>query len=186
MEFATTQAVRRFTAAEVERMLQVGIVGEDEPVELLEGVLEAVPPPSVDHARRLHVIEGELQAAYGPTHAVLCQKPVDAHKDSRPKPDIAVLRAPAAHYRRELPTGADTILVVEFSVNSLERDHRKARLYALAGVPVLWIVDVRGRRLEVHSDPGPEGYGALSVLGEADEVLLPETALRWTVVVLLP
>ncbi len=186
MTAASVIATRRFTASEVDRMVEVGLLAEDEPLELIEGVLELMSPQSADHVWIKNYLLDLLRDAYGSGRAVYAQDPLAATEDSRPEPDIAVLRGPLASYRGRLPTGADVLLVIEVAVSSLERDHRKAPVYARAGVPVYWIVDVEGRRLEVHTEPSPEGYGVVTLLAERREVQLPELEVRWTVGAMLP
>ncbi len=57
------------------------------------------------------------------------------------------------------------ILLVELSFSSLAKDlGPKAWIYARAGVPTYWVIDLRRRQVHVHTEPGPEGYGRLEVL----------------------
>lgn len=186
MEAARTVEFRRFTGAELDRMVEVGIISEDEPLELLEGVLETVSPQSATHAWLLDVLEEGLRDAYGPSCIVRRQTPIDATEDSRPEPDLAVIVGPRDRYRSRHPAGPDTVFVVEIACSGLDRDHRKARIYARAGVPVYWIVDVDARRLEVHQQPGPDGYAVVSLLGEHQNARPPGTDLSWRVSDLLP
>lgn len=186
MNIAATLPIRHFTADEVEQMVKVGILGEDEPLELIDGVLETVSPQSADHAWLLDVIEAELRTAYGGSRLVRSQRPIDATDSSRPEPDIAVVVGPISRYRGRHPSGADVILLVEVALSSLERDRRKAGVYGRAGVPVLWILDVEGRRLEVHTHPGPDGYGVVTLLAEGQQVQLPGLDKVWKVADLLP
>jgi hypothetical protein len=59
-------------------------------------------------------------------------------------------------------------------------DHEKAALYARAGVPVLWLLDLPARRLEVHTHPQPDGrYRSVEVLAADDRVTAPETPRSW-------
>ena len=178
--------IRHFTVDEVDRMVEAGILDEDEPVELIDGVLEAVSPQSEDHAWLLDVIERALRGAYAPEHVVRSQRPLRAGDRSRPEPDIAVLSGPLERYHRRYPRCDEALLLVEVSVSTLERDHRKARVYAEAGAPELWIVDVAGRRLEIHTEPGPDGYGVVTLLGESRAVTPPGTTAKWKIAELLP
>lgn len=175
---------RLFTADEVDAMVRAGIVGEDEPLELLEGVLETMAPQSDEHAWVLEELVDRLRLAYA-DQRVREQKPLNAGERDRPEPDIAVVRGRRVKGQRQHPTAADTILLVEVSVTTLERDHRKAGIYARAGAPVLWILDVEGRRLEVHTEPGAEGYNVVTLLGEHEHVSVPETEQRWKIADLL-
>ncbi len=76
-----------------------------------------------------------------------------------PQPDLALLRN--ARTRGRIPAASDTALVVEVSDTSLRYDREvKGPLYARAGVPELWIVNLVDDVVEVSTEPGPEGYGA--------------------------
>lgn len=182
---APASPIRLFTADEVDAMVRAGILGEDEPLELLEGVLETMSPQSNEHAWIKDFLARRLEGVFEPSRAVRTQNPLVSGELSRPEPDIMVLCEPLARYRDREPCAQDAILVVEVSVSTLERDHRKASVYGRAGVPVLWILDVEGRRLEVHTDPGPEGYGVVTLLSEHKDVSVPETDLRWKIADLL-
>jgi Uma2 family endonuclease len=67
----------------------------------------------------------------------------------------------------ELPVA----LVVEVADTSLELDRSvKQGLYAQAGIPVYWIVNLEARELEVYSDPADERYRERRTLNESDAV----------------
>jgi Uma2 family endonuclease len=96
---------------------------------------------------------------------------------SEPEPDAAVVRGGLRDYPDRHPGASDVILVVEVADASLERDQTlKKRIYAKAGIPVYWIVNLLERRLEVHRDPsGPSespGYRTHEDLGPEDHVRL--------------
>ncbi|MCO5165754.1 MAG: Uma2 family endonuclease [Planctomycetes bacterium] len=179
---------RKFTADEVERMVEVGILGADEPVELLDGELVVVSPQGVAHAAIVSVLDRLLSRAYGDAAHLRVQTPIDAGPRSRPEPDLAVVRGEPRDYLERHPAGPDLLLVVEVAVTTLADARRKLPIYARAGVSVVWVLDVRRRRLEVHTGPDPRGaYGATTVLGDDDRVALPRRrGARWRVADLLP
>ena len=85
-------------------------------------------------------------------------------------------------YERRHPAGADALLVVEVARTSQALDRRKARIFAAAGVPVYWLVDVVKRRLEVFSHPSESGaFAQRRTLGPGDNVELPGLAARMPV-----
>lgn len=186
MNVATTEGIRRFTGRELDEMVRAGIVDEDEPLELIDGVLETMSPQSEDHAWIVELLTEELLRTYGDGYRVRPQLPLDAGEYSRPEPDVVVLKGRRQRGRLVRPTGAEVVLAVEVAVSSQERDHRKALVYARAGVPILWILDASARRLEVHSQAGPEGYGMVKLLEEQSSVELPETERSLKIGDLLP
>jgi Uma2 family endonuclease len=178
------QSIRRLTADEVLRMAAAGIIGEDEPVELLEGVLVEMSPQGPIHSESTARLADRLRAAYAGRARVREEKPLAASVYSLPEPDIAVVRD--GSYLAHHPGGADAILVIELAWSSQAEDRSKAAIYAAAQVPVYWLVDLVNRKVEVRTQAEPGGYGSIDVLGEADLISLPELGERWPVRDLLP
>jgi Uma2 family endonuclease len=149
--------VRPLTAAEVLRMVELGILSEDERVELLHGVLTAMSPKSPAHATvKARLQEWLLPGVVERRYIVRTEDPLlvpDA--TSLPEPDLAVLEP--GDYARRHPSTA--LLVVEVAVTSLRIDLEvKPALYAAAGVPELWVAEVARRRVHVLREPWPGGY----------------------------
>lgn len=149
---------RKFTADEVYRMLDAGILEEGPGLELLEGDLVVMSPQGPPHAGFAELVRERLLQALGPGHNARTHAPVDAGPYSQPEPDVALVRGRAEDYLSRHPTAADTLLVVEVARSSLPRDRRKARIYAQAGFPEYWLFDVEARTVDVHRDP--DGVGA--------------------------
>jgi Uma2 family endonuclease len=172
---------RRFTRLEYERLVTQGWF-EDEPVELLDGVLVTMSPQSDEHVwvsatiLRLLVLRIDASAERD-RFLVQPHAPFAATDDSEPEPDIAVV--PNRAFGAGLPTRAH--LLVEVSVSSLRRDRgRKRRIYASAGVPEYWIVDVAAGVIEVYTDPAGGVYRAVSRVergGTLRPVELPGVAI---------
>lgn len=155
-----TQAYRRrFSIEDVQHMLSAGILHEDEPVELLEGELIVMSPQGAAHSALLTEIRDLLAGAYRgrPVH-IRVQCPLIAGAESLPEPDLAVVRGAPREYLEAHPAGRDALLVVEVAATSQAVDRAKAGIYAAAGVPALWLLDLAEGRLEVHTEPGPGGY----------------------------
>lgn len=101
---------------------------------------------------------------------------------SEPEPDALVLARPATEFLQENPSADDAILVVEVSDATLSFDRNtKATLYARAGIPEYWIVDITGRQIFVHRQPMPSGYRELIAYSEGEEtgtLAHPERTVR--------
>ncbi len=149
-------ATRRFTADEVWRMVEIGLLGEDEPYELLDGELLYVSPQGPAHADAIRELTSQLVLAYGPDYRVGAQLPIAGIVDAIPEPDLAVAPRDAASSRRHLRAEL-TVLIVEIADTSLPRDIRKGAVYAAAGAPVFWIVDLNRNAVTVHEAPQPDG-----------------------------
>jgi Uma2 family endonuclease len=186
-QLAFERTTRRFTVDEVLAMVEAGILHEDEPLELIEGELIMVPPQGPPHAGTATRLRDRLIAAYGTGHVVREDKPMIAGADSLPEPDIGVFHGTHDEFTRRHPRGDEAVLVMELARTSLVLDRYKAGPYARAGVPVYWLLDMKARRLEVHTEPHADGrYAVVHVLAEQDEVALPGLAIGWQVSSLLP
>lgn len=151
---------RRIRADEYYRMAETGIFGREERVELIDGTIVSMSPQNPAHATSIRLTNMILTDLFRATHLVSCQAPLSLGDDCEPEPDFALvtpehLRACAGKH----PSRPD--LVLEISDSSLRYDKQeKVGLYARAGIPEYWVLDLKSRRLEVHQDPGPEPDGA--------------------------
>ncbi|MCB9536958.1 MAG: Uma2 family endonuclease [Myxococcales bacterium] len=182
MHAQTQHRTRRFTVDEVLNMIDAGILGEDEPLELIDGELIYVSPQGPPHASLTNNIRDDLFLAYGAGAHVREAKPIIAGDDSLPEPDVAVFRGHRDDYAGRHPRGDECLLAVEVAHTSHSADRAKAAVYAAAGVPVYWLVDLPARRLEVHGEPRPDGrYALVRVLAGDDRVSLPGLDVTWRV-----
>lgn len=165
---------RRFTVDDLQRMVEVGILGEDEPIELLAGELVEVNPQGPAHASCKRALARGLRAACGGAAIVLEQDPLECGSESLPEPDIAVVRGDEATFRARHPRGDEAALVVEIARTSQRIDHAKAPIYAAAGVPEYWLVDLRARTVWIHRVPTSNDYAKIEVLDESAALPLPD------------
>jgi Uma2 family endonuclease len=183
---ATQTPRRRFTVDEVMRMVETGLIGEDEPLELLDGELLVVGPQGHDHRFVCDALGHALTLAYAPRAYVSHEKPLRCGDYSLPLPDLALLHGVPHRYATGHPLGGDVFLAIEVSVTSQALDHRKIGIYAAAGVATYWLIDVKARRVEVHDHPDPSGrYLRVQILGEEDMVDMPLLGVQWPVAKLL-
>lgn len=166
---------RRLTADDVLGMVETGILAEDEPVELLRGDLIVVVPQGDPHAVLTVIVRDRLQPVFASRAHIRDHSPIRADDHSLPEPDVAVVRGDPRAYLDRTPRGPDTILVVEIAVTSQALDRDKAGLYAAAGVPVYWLIDVPRRTVTVHEGPDPEGYRTIRTLSDDQTLSVPET-----------
>ena len=171
----------RWTRAEYDRLIEVGVFQPRDPVELLGGQLVVAEPQSGPHYTAIGLIEDALRAALGPGWLVRSQGPIALDDESEPEPDIAVVPGTRRDYGPDHPSRP--VLVVEVAASSfyLDRKH-KGSLYARAGLIDYWILDLAHRRLEVYRDPGPDAaapfgwrYTAVEHVG-ADATVAPLAA----------
>lgn len=148
------ECLRRIRVEEYHRMIETGILGEDEKVQLVDGMLVAMTPQGRARAFVIQELTRTFVRQLGDEYRVLSQLPLTLAGDSEPEPDIAVVRAGEAASAARHPGSAS--LVVEVAGESLRFDRQtKAALYARNGIPEYWIVNLADAAIEVHRDPDP-------------------------------
>jgi len=143
------------TRMSVERyfgLAEAGVLTHDDRVELLEGVVVAMTPRNPLHDSCVTRATLALVRAVSERAVVRTQCSLVAGRHSLPEPDVAVVPGSPGDYDSRHPDAA--LLVVEVAESSLQQDRiTKAAIYAAAGVPEYWIVNLRERALEVMRDP---------------------------------
>src|SRR5438876_4153608 len=185
--------LKRWTRAEYEQLVAQGVFMPDDRVELIDGLLIVAEPQSAYHYAAVGLVARALAHAFGHEWDVRTQGPVALDDTSEPEPDVAVVRGELRDYLAAHPV--DPVLIVEVALSSFALDRRyKASLYARAGRPEYWIVNLVDRVLEVRRDPAPSAsapygwdYGRMEALGVGDMVRpLAAPAARIAVADLLP
>jgi len=154
---------RLWTREEYYKMAETGVLRPGERVELIGGEVIAMVPQDSPHYTAIDLVEEELRKIFSAGYVVRVQGPLDSGLTSLPEPDVAVVRGTIRDYAKAHPTTA--LLVVEVAESSLAYDRSiKVSLYASAGIPDYWILNLIDRRLEVFRDPiampgQPHGYG---------------------------
>ena len=162
---------RLFTVAEYHRMGEAGIFSEDDRVELIEGEIVEMTPIGSRHQASVDRLS-ELFFGQLAGQAVLrVQGPIRLGERSEPQPDLTVLRRRADFYAAAHPAPQDVLLVVEVAETSAMYDREvKVPLYARAGIPEVWLVDLAGARVEVYRHPSPQGYREIRTARRGDRV----------------
>jgi Uma2 family endonuclease len=157
-EFAEGAGFRPFTIDEYHQMIKAGILIDGEPVELLEGWMVKKMSRGTPHDAAIQALFKRLLRLTPAGWDVRGQSAVTLPTDdSEPEPDLAFVRGDESTYRNRHPGPADIGLVVEVSDSSLRVDRTgKGRIYARAGIPVYWVVNVVDKVIEVYTQPsGP-------------------------------
>lgn len=155
-------------------MIESGILGPEDRVELLEGVLVEKMSKKPAHTYASGALLDALFKLLPAGFHVRDQDPITMGR-SEPEPDIAVVRGSRRDYLNRHPGPSDVLLIIEIADMSLERDRiLKQRIYAAAGIPCYWILDLAGRRLEVCLDPRDGAYSRWDIYraGDAAPVIL--------------
>jgi Uma2 family endonuclease len=157
-------APARWTTKRYLRLVDEGVLGPDDKVELLEGVIVAMAPSNAPHASGVTRLTHALVRAVGDRAVVRVQLGFVAGIYSMPEPDAAVLPGTLSDYDDEHPRNA--LLVAEVSDTALKQDRlTKGAIYAACGVPEYWILNLRDDCVEVRRRPEPEDrrYSSLAI-----------------------
>ena len=164
---------RRFTAEEFHRMGEAGLFREDGRIELIDGEILMMTPIGPRHVYYVNRLTSVLIRAVGDLAIISPQNPVGIERRSEPQPDLVVLRARGRDYFNALPGKDDALLVVEVADSSLEYDRSvKMPLYANAGIPESWLLDVDACVIERCTEPGPDGYARIERCGAEGRITL--------------
>ena len=173
-------ARRRFTAHEYHRMGEDGILHEDDRVELIEGEIVEMAAIGTRHFACVNALTRLLVRGVGDAAIVSVQNPVRLDEHTEPQPDLTVIRT--RDYRRSLPGPEDALLLIEVSDTTLRYDRGvKLPLYARAGIPEVWIVDLVGEVIERYSGASEDGYRRVEQARRGEKIeseALPELTLR--------
>lgn len=145
--------VHRFSVADYHRLGEAGLLTTDDRVELLDGLIVEKPVQKPPHAVSLMRLQKRLSRIVPETFEARFQLPITLSR-SEPEPDAVIAIGPEDRYSTAHPSSKDVALVVEVSDTSLDLDQGpKQRLYAMARLPVYWIVNIPDERVEVYTQP---------------------------------
>ncbi len=172
----TLAGFRRFSVPEYHRLTEIGVLTEDDNLELIEGYLVNKISRNPPHDCSIQLISGAITSVNPAGWCVRVQCAVTL-PDSEPEPDVTVARGStrscAAHHPGPLETG----VLIEVADSTLLGDRSdKGRIYARANVPIYWIVNLIDRQIEIHEQPsGPTAtpmYGKITIYRVGDVVPL--------------
>jgi Uma2 family endonuclease len=160
-----------FTVAEYRRMGETGILTENDRVELIEGEIVKMSPIGKRHAACVGWLNRTLTLLLQHVALVWSQNPLELDDYSEPQPDVVVLKPREDFYRNARPKPEDVLLVIEVSDSTLAYDRQiKTPLYARAGVPEVWIVNLSEERVETFAEPSDGVYGLTASYSRDEEV----------------
>jgi len=160
MSIAITR--RLFTVEEYHEMARSGILNEDDRVELLAGEIVQMSPIGSRLAACVDRLTKSIAQQIGDTAILRVQSPIRLNHYSEPQPDLALLKPRGDFYAHAHPGPGDILLVIEVAETSGNVDREvKIPLYAQAGIPEVWIVDLEAGCLEVYENPSHGSYRAV-------------------------
>ncbi len=152
-----SELIVQLSIGQYHQMIRTGILSEDDPIELLDGWLVYKMPKNRPHIIATRHARDLIERHLPPGWYVDSQEPITL-ETSEPEPDVCVVRGAPDDYPDRHPRPEDIALWVEVSDTSLDRDRGfKKRLYAQAGIPIYWIVNLQDRQVEMYTQPSGPG-----------------------------
>ena len=160
-----------FTVDEYYRMVEAGILDEDDRVELIEGEIIEMSPIGLKHMSCVDRSMDVLNSALKGRALVSIQHPLRLNNYNEPQPDIVVLKPRADYYASKPHTPEDTFLVIEVSDSSLRYDVKvKLPIYAAMGISEVWIENLQSELLLVCRNPAGKSYGTQLTIQRGESV----------------
>lgn len=150
----------RLSVNQYHAIVTAGILTENDPVELLEGCLITKMAKNPSHARSTGYLFDALIRLLPLGWHLVVQDPITL-ADSEPEPDITIVRGSRDDYPGRHPEPNEIALVIEVADSSLSIDRKwKKRLYAAAGIPAYWVVNLPDKVIEVYTKPSGSAASA--------------------------
>jgi len=171
---------RAFSVDEFHRMVEAGVLAEDDRLELLDGEIVRMAPIGTRHAgcvaRLSHLFWERCHAIA----IVNVQNPLALTEEIEFYPDIALLMMRPDFYSQSPPQPGDVLLVVEVADTTGDYDRRiKVPRYARTGIPEVWVVDLRDRAIDVYRQAEGDEYREQRRVGPGDSLVIPGVPDRW-------
>jgi Uma2 family endonuclease len=148
-----------FSVEEFQRIADAGIFPPDSRFELIRGEIIEMPIPTRLHSGRVNKLTRVFTSKLGESAIVCIQNPMFVDKMSEPRPDVVICKPLPELFGPFEPEPSDVLLLVEISDTSLRYDTKiKSRLYAEAGIPEYWILNIPNDILQVCTDPSDGEY----------------------------
>lgn len=171
-------------------MAQAGILREDDRVELLDGEIVTMAPIGSRHQACVDRLTDLLSPQVARRAILRVEGPICLGEHSEPQPDVALLRPRADFYAQGHPRSQDVLLIIEVTdlsacnaqagTSATYDGETKVPLYAGAGIPEVWLIDLSEERIELCRQPSPQGYQQIQRLRRGDYLapaVLPDVVL---------
>lgn len=150
---------RRWTTEEYHKMVDAGVLNEDDNVELIDGEIITMAAIGSAHAACVRRLNQLFSAQVGSQAIVSIQDPITLDELSEPEPDVALLAPRDDFYSESHPQPEDILLIVEVADTPVTYDRDvKIPLYAGAGIPEVWLVDLTDEAVELYRSPVSGAY----------------------------
>lgn len=170
----------KVTLEQYHSMVDAGI-WDDRHVELLDGVIVEMPPEGILHASKRTKAQNHLIQMLGDRAILRIGAPITLLTGSEPEPDLAIVQPLEDEYDTHHPYPENTFWLIEYSNTSLDKDLGvKADIYAAAGIPEYWVINLKKTILIVFRDPLHGNYQSCQELtaGDINPLAFPDMAIE--------
>ena len=162
---------RLLTTADYHSMIEAGILGPEDRVELLAGEIYEASSVGSPHAACVMRLTRWFSSRIGERGLVNVQNPIELSSLSEPEPDLTLLVPRRSFYADRHPRPDEVLLLIEVAATSYDFDRDlKLPLYAEAGIREVWLIALDHRVVEVHREPGEGSYRQTERLQAGDTV----------------
>lgn len=168
------QPIRRLiNVEEYYSMAAAGILTEKDRVELIHGEILEMSPIGSKHASVVMRMNDVLKELIGKAAIINIQNPIRINDLNEPEPDVTLLKHKDDYYADRHPEPKDVEIIMEVSDSTYDYDKEiKLPLYASAGLPEYWIININKREIEIYKKPSGNGYKKMEIFNHDDEITL--------------
>lgn len=178
-----TSNIHKFTVQQYHLMHEAGVFTEGDRYELINGEIREMSPIGIKHAVCVAKTARLFQIKLGDRAFVWTQNPIILRNYSEPQPDLAILKWRDDFYASALPTPEDILLIIEVADSTIAYDRDvKMPLYAVNGIPEMWLFDVNQQIIEGYTQPSLSGYKRMQRYEQGDTLAMnafPELNFNW-------
>lgn len=162
---------RMFNVDEYYRMVEAGILTEQEQVELIEGEVQRMPPLGKKHAACVDRLIYLFHSLYEQKAQLRVRNPLLLDDFSEPQPDFMILKPRKDFYAQQAPRPKDVLLLIEVADSSLLFDKQvKIPLYAQHSIEEVWLVDQISELIYIHKKPGEQSFLEIQMLRRGENL----------------
>lgn len=162
---------KKFTVNDFHKMTEVGILAEDGTTEIIKGELVERMPIGSRHAGVVARLSKLFEKRVGDESIIWSQNPIHLDDYNEPLPDVALLKLREDFYTENNPRPEDVFLLAEVSDSTARYDREeKTLLYAQAGIPELWLINVRREIIEIYTQPDKGNYRNIQIYQHGESI----------------
>ncbi len=160
-----------FTVEAYHKLVDVGILKEEDRVELIEGQIVQMTPIKSTHAACVDRLGDILRDLFIKKMIVRTQNPITLGKHSEPEPDLAIVAYQEDYYEDAHPIPNQVYLAIEVAKSTEQSDREiKIPLYAKYNIQEAWLVNLNKKEIEVYQKPTEIGYSSKTIYSLTDKL----------------